>query len=49
MANRTKPERNAKIMEYWNKGYRIVAIARMYKMEPSAVSMVIHRERQRAK
>lgn len=45
--NRKKTERNQKIYEYWLKGYRQIAIARMYKMKPSAVSMVIRREKQR--
>lgn len=49
MPNRTKTERNGKIMEYLNRGYRYIAIARMFKMTPSAVNMVIHRERERMK
>ena len=48
MANRPKTERNARIMEYWNKGYRQIAIARMFKMKVSAVNMTIRRERQKA-
>ena len=47
MANRPKTERNQKILEYWEKGYRQIAIANMFKMKVSAVSMVICRERQR--
>lgn len=47
MANRLKTERNQKIWEYWGKGYRQIAIARMFKMKESAVSMVILRERRR--
>ena len=47
MANRAKTERNQKIWEYWQKGYRQGAIARMFKMTESAVSMVISRERKR--
>ena len=43
MANRPKTERNKKILEYWVKGYRQIAIARMFKMKVSAVSMVIWR------
>ncbi len=47
MANRTKTERNTKIWEYWQRGYRQVAIARMFKMTESAVGMVIFRERKK--
>jgi len=43
MANRTKTERNQKIWDYWQKGYRQISIAKMFKMKPSAVSMVIFR------
>jgi len=43
MANRPKTERNQKILDYWNKGYRQIAIARMFKISVSAVSMVIWR------
>jgi Mor family transcriptional regulator len=45
MANRPKLERNEKIWEYWQRGYRQVAIARMYKMTEKAVNAVIRRER----
>lgn len=47
MANRPKTERNQKIWEYWEKGYRQVSIAKMFKMKESAVGMVISRERRR--
>lgn len=43
MANRPKTDRNRKILEYWEKGYRQIAIAKMFKMKVSAVSMVIWR------
>jgi transcriptional regulator len=43
MANRPKTERNKKILEYWDKGYRQKSIANMFKMSLSAVSMVIWR------
>lgn len=48
MANRTKIERNQKILELWDngKGWRQKSIARMFKMTESAVSMVILRARQ---
>jgi len=49
MANRTKAERNAKIIELVNKGWRHVAIARMFKMETNAVSQVIWRARRKEK
>ncbi len=49
MANRPKIERNQKIWEYWEKGYRQISIANIFKMKPSAVSMVIARERKRRK
>ena len=49
MANRTKAERNEKILELVDKGWRHIAIARMFKMQTGAVSMVIWRARQRAK
>lgn len=45
MANRPKTERNQRIWEFWQKGYRQIAIARMFKMKESAVAMVIARER----
>jgi transcriptional regulator len=45
--NRTKTERNAKIIELANKGWRHIAIARMFKMKTSAVGMVIWRARHR--
>jgi len=47
MANRLKTERNQKIWDYWEKGYRQVSIANMFKMTQSALSMVILRERNR--
>ena len=47
MANRTKAERNAKIIEFADKGWRHIAIARMFKMKTSTVSVVIWRARQR--
>ena len=43
MANRPKTERNKKILDYWNKGWRQIAIARMFKMNVGAVCMVIRR------
>lgn len=43
MANRSKAERNEKILEYWRRGYRQIAIANMFKMKVNAVSMVIWR------
>ena len=45
MANRTKSERNKKILALWNngQGWRQKSIARMFKMTESAVSMVIWR------
>ena len=49
MANRPKTERNQKIWEYWDKGYRQKSIAKMFKMTESAVGMVILRERKRRK
>ena len=49
MANRRKAERNQKIMDYWEKGYRQVSIANMFKMKVSAVGMVIARERLKEK
>jgi len=45
MANRTKAERNAKIIELVNKGWRHIAIARMFKMNVNAVSLVVWRAR----
>ena len=47
MANRTKTERNEKILELVNKGWRHVAIARMFKMKVSTVSVVIHRAKKK--
>ena len=38
-------ERNQNIWGYWQKGYRQISIANMFKMKLSAVSMVILRER----
>ena len=49
MANRPKTERNNKILDYWHKGYRQIAIAKMFKMEVSAVGMVIRRANARSK
>ena len=49
MANRRKTERNKKIMELWLKRWRQVSIARMFKMNVSAVGMTIYRENLRAK
>lgn len=49
MANRKKTERNLKIWEYWDRGYRQISIANMFKMKISAVGMVIARERDRRK
>ncbi|KKN71863.1 hypothetical protein LCGC14_0417170 [marine sediment metagenome] len=43
--NRPKTERNQKIMEYWDRGYRQNSIAKMFKMKVSAVGMVIFREK----
>lgn len=38
-------ERNEKILKLWDGGsYKILSIARMFKMGESAVSMVIHRD-----
>jgi transcriptional regulator len=47
MANRTKTERNQKILALWDngKGWRQKSIAKMFKMTESAVSMVISRNR----
>lgn len=45
MANRTKTDRNQKIMAYWERGYRQISIARMFKMTQKAVNAVIRRER----
>ena len=47
MANRPKIERNQKIWDYWERGYRQKSIANMFKMKEAAVSMVIARERKR--
>jgi len=47
MANRTKAERNKKIVELANKGWLHKSIARMFKMKTNAVSMVIWRARKR--
>lgn len=48
MANRPKTERNNKILDYWNRGYRQIAIAKMFKMNVSAVGMVIRRANARS-
>ncbi len=45
MANRPKTERNQKIWDFWQKGYRQKSIANMFKMKESAVCRVIARER----
>ena len=42
-------QRNKKIWNYWIRGYRQLAIAKMFKMKESAVSMVICRERDKGK
>ena len=47
MANRKKTERNKKILELADKGWRHVSIANMLKMKTSAVSVVIHRMRKK--
>lgn len=44
---RTKTERNDRIWDFYQKGYRYVAIARMFKMKVSTVGMVISRESKR--
>jgi len=43
MANRAKTERNQKIWEFYQKGYRYQSIANMFKMTVGAVNMVILR------
>lgn len=45
--NRPKTERNQKIWNYWQKGYRQSSIAKIFHMKVSAVSMVILREQRR--
>ena len=45
MANRTKTERNEKILELAGKGWRHKSIAKMFKMTTTAISMVIWRAR----
>jgi len=47
MANRPKTERNQKIWDYAQRGYRHQSIANIFRMKVSAVSMVIARERHR--
>ncbi len=47
MANRPKTERNQKICDYWEKGWRQQSIANKFQMKVSAVSMVLLRERKR--
>lgn len=47
MANRPKTERNLKILEYWEKGYRQKSIANIFRMKESAVNMVILRARRK--
>lgn len=49
MANRPKIERNQKIWDYWERGYRQKSIANMFKIKESAVGMIIARERKRRK
>ena len=49
MPNRTKAERNKKILELADKGWRHKSIAAMFKMNEGAVSMVIWRARQKEK
>ena len=46
MPNRTKTERNQRILALADKGYRQQFIANIFKMNVSAVSMVIWRARQ---
>jgi len=48
MANRRKTERNQKILDYWAKGYRQISIAKMFKLNVSAVGMVIWRANNRS-
>jgi len=48
MANRPKTERNQKIWELYQKGYRYQSIANIFKMKVSAVSMVILRMKREA-
>ena len=47
MANRPKTERNEKILELANKGWRHASIAKMFKMKSSTVSVVIWRARKK--
>jgi len=47
MANRSKTERNKKIVELADKGWRHKSIAAMFKMNEGAVQMVIWRARHR--
>lgn len=47
MANRPKTERNQKIYGYWERGYRQIAIANIFKMKVGAVGMVLAREKKR--
>jgi len=47
MANRPRTERNEKILELANKGWRHKSIANMFKMNPGAVQMVIWRAKHR--
>ena len=49
MANRAKTERNERIVGLANRRWRYASIARMMKMNVSAVTMVIWRARQRAR
>ena len=45
MDARCKTKRNQKIWELYEKGWAQVSIARMFKMKPNAVFMVISREK----
>ena len=47
VANRTKTERNNRIVELWESGWRQKSIANMLKMKESAVSMVLLRARRK--
>jgi len=47
MANRTKTERNQRIWDLYQKGWRHKSIANMMKMTLAAVSQAIYREKKR--
>ncbi len=47
MANRMKTERNQKVWDLYQKGWLQTSIAKMFHMKPSAVSMILLRERER--